>query len=63
MTGPPLPVPRGHAPKRRELSSLDGAHRSDGRGPPQSGGAKKASTAGTLDGAPDGKPCKASKKQ
>jgi hypothetical protein len=44
MTGPPLPVPRGHAPAGRELSSLDGAHRSDGRGPPQSSGAGVTST-------------------
>jgi hypothetical protein len=63
MTGPPLPVSRGHAPARRELSGLDGAHRSDGRGPPQSDGAKKAFTAETLEAGPDGKPCKAAEKR
>src|SRR5512133_3446902 len=44
MTGPPLPVSRGHAPARRKLSSSDGGHRSGGQGAPQSGGAAKAST-------------------
>jgi hypothetical protein len=62
MTGPPLPAPRGHAPARRELSGLDGAHRSDGRKPSQSDGANNASTARTLESRPDGKPCKALKK-
>src|SRR4051794_27076367 len=44
MTGPPLPVSRGHAPARRELSGSDGGHRSGGQRAPQSGGAAKAST-------------------
>jgi hypothetical protein len=46
MTGPPLPVSRGHAPARRELSSSDGGHPSGGQRAPQSGGAAKASTVG-----------------